>query len=160
MEVLFRDRIIKEEFVMQLPWYVTAIGSAMVWGIHYPLIDFAMKRLSVYSVLLLSVIPVVLLMPFFMRDIAIDIDTFKSLPTSEQLIIATVGITSTIGAVFLYLAINNKNATLASLIEMTFPLFVVIFAYVFFRQWHVNTSVIIGGAMIQSGAGLIIYNNQ
>ena len=34
---------------MQLPWYVTALSAAIVWGIHYPLIDFAMKRLSVYS---------------------------------------------------------------------------------------------------------------
>ena len=44
---------------MQIPWYLTALGAAVVWGMHYPLIDFAMKRLSVYSVLLISVIPVV-----------------------------------------------------------------------------------------------------
>ena len=145
---------------MQVPWYVTALGSALIWGIHYPLIDFAMKRLSVYSVLLLSVIPIFLLMPLFLREIADDLDTYKVLPSSEQWMIAAIGITSTLGAVFLYISINNKNATLASLIEMTFPLFVVLFAYLFFKQWHVNSSVVIGGIMILSGSGLIIYNNQ
>jgi drug/metabolite transporter (DMT)-like permease len=59
-----------------------------------------------------------------------------------------------------YLAITGKNATLASLIEMTYPLFVVIFAYVFYRQMHVTPSVFVVGLMILIGAGLIIYHNQ
>ena len=95
-----------------------------------------------------------------MRDIANDIDSFKLLPSHEQLMVVAVGITSTLGAVLLYISINNKNATLASLIEITYPLFVVMFSYLLFKQLHVNISVIIGGVMIIAGAGLIIYNNQ
>ena len=145
---------------MQVPWYLTAVGCAVIWGIHYPLIEFAVKRISIYSVLLISVLPVLFLMPVFMRTLANDIDTYRLLPTSEQLIIATVSLTSTLGAVLIYVTIDNKNATLASLIEITYPIFVVLFAYLFFKQLHVNASVIIGGVMILSGAGLIIYNNQ
>jgi len=145
---------------MSIPWYVAAIGAAIIWGIHYPLIDFAMKRLSVYTVLLISVLPVLFLMPVFIRDLARDVDVFKLLPTSEQWLVAAIGLTSTLGAVLLYLSVNSKNATLASLIEITYPLFVVFFAYIFFRQVHVNTSVILGGLMILLGAGLVIYNNQ
>ena len=145
---------------MSIPWYLAAIGAAIIWGIHYPLIDFAMKRLSVYSVLLISVLPVLFLMPMFLRDLARDIEVFKLLPTNEQWLVAAIGLTSTLGAVLLYLSVNSKNATLASLIEITYPVFVVLFAYLFFRQVHVNTSVILGGLMILVGAGLIIYNNQ
>jgi len=145
---------------MSIPWYLAAIGAAIIWGIHYPLIDFAMKRLSVYSVLLISVLPVLFLMPMFLRDLARDIEVFKLLPTNEQWLVAAIGLTSTLGAVLLYLSVNSKNATLASLIEITYPVFVVLFAYLFFRQVHVNTSVILGGLMILIGAGLIIYNNQ
>ena len=145
---------------MSIPWYLAAIGAAIVWGIHYPLIDFAMKRLSIYSVLLISVLPVLFLVPMFLRDLARDVDVFKLLPTNEQWLVAAIGLTSTLGAVLLYLSVNSKNATLASLIEITYPVFVVLFAYLFFRQVHVNTSVILGGLMILVGAGLIIYNNQ
>ena len=145
---------------MSIPWYLAAIGAAIIWGIHYPLIDFAMKRLSVYTVLLISVLPVLFLMPVFIRDLARDVDVFKLLPTNEQWLVAAIGLTSTLGAVLLYLSVNSKNATLASLIEITYPVFVVLFAYLFFRQVHVNTSVILGGLMILIGAGLIIYNNQ
>ena len=145
---------------MSIPWYLAAIGAAIIWGIHYPLIDFAMKRLSVYSVLLISVLPVLFLMPMFLRDLARDIEVFKLLPTNEQWLVAAIGLTSTLGAVLLYLSVNSKNATIASLIEITYPVFVVLFAYLFFRQVNVNTSVILGGLMILIGAGLIIYNNQ
>jgi drug/metabolite transporter (DMT)-like permease len=50
---------------MQLPWYVAALGAAVTWGIYYPLVDMALKRISLYSVILLSMIPVLLLMPLF-----------------------------------------------------------------------------------------------
>jgi drug/metabolite transporter (DMT)-like permease len=76
------------------------------------------------------------------------------------LLILAIAITSTAGAVLIYSSINNKNATLASLIEVTYPVFVVFFAYIFYRQMHVTPSVFIGGLMILFGAGLIIYNHQ
>jgi drug/metabolite transporter (DMT)-like permease len=55
--------------------------------------------------------------------------------------------------------ITGKNATLASLIEMTYPLFVVLFTYLFYRQMYITPSVFVGGMLILVGAGLIIYNN-
>ena len=145
---------------MQLPWYIAALGAALVWGMHYPLIDFAMKRISVYSVLLLSVLPVFLVMPLFMRQLGEDVVTVVQLPVAERLLVLVVGITSTLGAMFVYLAIDSKNATLASLIEISYPIFVVLFAWLFFRQSHLNASVIIGGLMVLVGAGIVIYGNR
>ena len=145
---------------MNIPWYVTALGAALIWGIHYPLVDFALKRISVFSVLILTVLPIVLLMPVFMRDIARDLDTVRTLPGTDQVMIAAIGLTSLLGAVLLYLSIAGKNATLASLIEITYPVFVAFFAYAIFRHVHVNASVIVGGLLVMAGAGLIIYNNQ
>ena len=144
---------------MSIPWYVTALGAALIWGVHYPLVDFALKRISVFSVLMLTVLPIVLLMPVFMRDIARDLDAVRGLPGIEQGMIAAIGLTSLLGAVLLYLSIAGKNATLASLIEITYPLFVAFFAYAIFRPVHVNASVIVGGLLVMAGAGLIIYNN-
>ena len=145
---------------MHIPWYIAALGAAITWGIYYPLVDMALKRISLYSVVLLSMIPVLLAMPLFIRTLSNDIETVKALPVSEQWVIVSLGLIGLFGEVMVYLAISGKNATLASLIEMTYPLFVVIFAYLFYRQLHVNTSVFVGGLMILVGAGIIIYNNQ
>ncbi len=145
---------------MSLPWYIAALAAAVTWGIYYPLVDMALKKISLFSVILLSMIPVLLAMPLFLKTISNDIETVKTLPSSEQWIIASIGLIGLFGEVMVYLAITGKNATLASLIEMTYPVFVVIFAYVFYRQIHVTPSVFLGGLMIFSGAGLIIYYNE
>lgn len=145
---------------MHIPWYVAALGAAITWGIYYPLVDMALKKISLYSVILLSMIPVLLVMPLFMKTLSNDVETVKSLPASEQWIILSLGLIGLFGEVMVYLAIAGKNATLASLIEMTYPLFVVLFAYIFYKQLHVTASVFVGGLMILLGAGLIIYNNQ
>lgn len=144
---------------MTIPWYVTALGAAVIWGIHYPLVDFALKRVSLFSVLLLTVLPVVLLMPLFLRDVAQDLNLVRTLPVREQVTIAAIALTSLLATVLLYLSIAGKNATLASLIEITYPVFVVFFSYILFRHLHLNVSVIVGGLMVMAGAGLIIYHN-
>ena len=145
---------------MQLPWYIAALAAAITWGIYYPLVDMALKRISLYSLILLSMIPVLLVMPLFMKTISKDIETVRSLPTAEMWLILSLGLIGLFGEVMVYLAITGKNATLASLIEMTYPVFVVVFAYILFRQMHVTLSVFIGGLMILVGAGIIIYNNR
>jgi len=145
---------------MSLPWYVAALGAAIAWGIYYPLVDMALKRISLFSVILLSMIPVFLVLPLFLKTVSQDIETVKTLPVSEQWIIAGIGLIGLFGEVMVYLAISGKNATLASLIEMTYPIFVVLFAYIFYREMHVTVSVFIGGLMVLIGSGSIIYNNQ
>ncbi len=105
-------------------------------------------------------IPILLVMPLFLKIVSNDIETVKTLPASEQWIIVSLGLIGLFGEVMVYLAISAKNATLASLIEMTYPVFVVLFAYLFYRQMHVAASVFVGGLMILLGAGLIIYNHQ
>jgi drug/metabolite transporter (DMT)-like permease len=144
---------------MQLPWYLAALVAAITWGIYYPLVDMALKRISLYSVILLSMIPVMLAIPLFLNTIRNDIETVRTLPTSEQWVFAVLGLIGLFGEVMVYTAITGKNATLASLIEMTYPLFVVIFTYVFYKQMYITPSVLVGGLMILVGAGLIIYNN-
>jgi len=145
---------------MSLPWYIAALGAAVTWGVYYPLVDMALKRISLFSVILLSMIPVFLALPFFLRTVSQDIETVKALPVSEQWIITGIGLIGLFGEVMVYMAISGKNATLASLIEMTYPIFVVLFAYIFYREMHVTASVFVGGLMVLIGSGLIIYNNQ
>jgi hypothetical protein len=50
---------------MHIPWYVAALGAVVTRGIYYPLVDMTLKRISLFSVLLLGMITVILVMPFF-----------------------------------------------------------------------------------------------
>ena len=61
-----------------------------------------------------------------------------------------------IGALMTYMAIGEKNATLACLIEISYPFFVAIFSWLFFRDLQLNMMTLLGGILVVSGVGLIV----
>jgi drug/metabolite transporter (DMT)-like permease len=144
---------------VQIPWYVTAIGAALVWGVHYPLVDHALKKLSLVTVLLLTALPIVVLALLFHRTLAADYAVWTTLDTGPKVRVLALALTSLLGSVLLFLSIAGKNATLASLIEISYPVFVALFAWLLFREIHVNTSVTIGGLLVFAGVAMIIWNN-
>ena len=144
---------------MQIPWYVTAVGAALLWGVHYPLVDHALRRVSLVSILFLTALPIVAVSMLAARDILADYVTLRALPWTEQFAIYALALTSLGGTVLLYLSITSKNATLASLIEISYPVFVALFAYLLFRQVQFNLSVIAGACLVFVGVGIIIWNN-
>lgn len=144
---------------MQIPWYLPAIAAAVIWGLHYPLIEFALRRVSLTTVVLLTALPMALVALAFPARLADDWRQFMTLPNGERLMIAAIACTSLAGTVFLYLAVRGRNATLASLIEISYPAFVAIFAWLIFREWQLNTGVLLGAGLVFAGTTLIIVNS-
>lgn len=143
-----------------IPWYLAALGAAVVWGIHYPLIAHAMKHISLPSVLVLTVLPLFVLGPFFYRPVVADLQTLMGLGWGIRTLVLAISLTSLAGTVFLYLAIGGKNATLAAMIEISYPVFVVLFTWLLFREVQINASVIAGGALVFAGVAIIILGNR
>jgi drug/metabolite transporter (DMT)-like permease len=143
-----------------LPWYLTALAAAVVWGLHYPLIDHALERVSLFSVLFLTAIPILLLIPFFLPQLAADVRVFAALGWRERLPILGLALTSLLASTLLFASIDAKNATLAGLIEITYPLFIVVFAYLLFREFHLNAKVAFGGALIMAGAAIVVWGSR
>ena len=143
-----------------LPWYLAALGAAVMWGIHYPLIGHALKYVSLPSVLVISVLPLFVLGPFFVRPVLADLQILMGLDWGVRGLILAIAVTSLAGTVFLYLAIGGKNATLAAVIEISYPVFVALFAWLLFREVHINASVIAGGLLVFAGVATIILGNR
>jgi drug/metabolite transporter (DMT)-like permease len=66
-----------------------------------------------------------------------------------------LSISYVIGAFLIYYAISLKNATAVNLIEISYPVFTLIFAYIIMKEVQINVSTLIGGLMIFFGIGLI-----
>ncbi len=145
--------------MITIPWYLAAVGAAIVWGIHYPLVDNALKKLSLPGVLLLTTLPVLIMVPLFGRALSTDLQLLSATSWSERLLLLAPALTSLAGSVLLFAAIGSKNATLVSLIEVSYPAFVALFAWLLFREMHLNTSALIGGALVMSGVLLIASSN-
>ena len=145
---------------MTLPWYIPAIAAAVVWGIHYPLIEHALRRVSLTTVVLLTAAPMALIALAFPARLAADWRALSALPAGERGLILAIALTSLAGTVLLYLAVRGRNATLASLIEISYPAFVAIFAWLLFREWQLNAGVLLGAALVFTGTALIILNSR
>jgi drug/metabolite transporter (DMT)-like permease len=145
---------------MRLPWYVSALFAAAIWGLHYPLLEHALKKISLVSVLFLTALPFALLGAVYHRRIAADFAVWRDLDGASQIMIGAIALTGFAATVLLYMAIGSRNATLASLIEISYPAFVALFAYVLFRETALNMGVLIGAALIFAGVAVIVLNNR
>lgn len=139
-----------------MPWRVAALLAAAIWGVHYPLIDRALQTFSPISVLIVTTLPIILFAPVFYPDIARDYTTFVSSSLSEKAWLLSLMITSFTASYLLYTAIGTSNATYASLIEITYPIFVAFFALFILKENHFNPSVLLGGGFIMVGTAIII----
>lgn len=52
-------------------------------------------------------------------------------------------------------AVVTKNATMAALIESSYPIFVAITAWVFFNQSHLSMTALLGGILIMAGGVMV-----
>jgi drug/metabolite transporter (DMT)-like permease len=53
-----------------------------------------------------------------------------------------------------------KNATLVNMIEITYPIFTIIFTAIFLKKFHLDTSSIAGATLIFAGVFLIFWKQQ
>jgi len=53
--------------------------------------------------------------------------------------------------VAIVLSIQSKNATTAGLIELSYPLFTILFTWVLFHEHHLNMATVIGSILISLG---------
>lgn len=141
------------------PWYITALGAALVWGVHYPLIDMALKRISLVSVLALTCVPIFLLLPVYQQTLRADWQTLWRLSHGERWPVLLLPLSSLVATLLLFLSIDRKNATFASLIEISYPLFVAVFAYMLFGERALNWSMLVGGLLIFAGVAMIVHFN-
>lgn len=140
-------------------WLLYAIAAAVLWGLSYSLSEKILSS-NIAPVTLLA--SQMLLGAFLFTGVAYssslkaDLATLSHNRTLFWLLIAEL-LVACLGNYFISMSIQAKNATLAGLIELCYPIFTVIFTYLLFKQNHFNISVLIGGCLIFSGVLVISY---
>jgi drug/metabolite transporter (DMT)-like permease len=143
-------------------WLLFALGAAVIWGINYAASGRVLARgMSPISLYFLETIFALIAMGALMvatgraGKLAGELRGLGS----DALWLVVAMVCSTAAALLIFMAIGAKNATLASLIEISYPLFVAFFAWLFFRDTQINGSVIIGGALILFGVFIVWRGN-
>jgi drug/metabolite transporter (DMT)-like permease len=71
-----------------------------------------------------------------------------------QILLALAGFTA--GNYLIACAIQTKNATLASIIEISYPLPIILFSILLFGSSHLSAGAIVGGGLIAAGV-VVVY---
>ena len=136
--------------------FIYTICAGITWGLVYTINQRILSNTSPITLLFIdSIVTAIVLLPVLF----IDQGSIRSLLTSgkSNLLILFASIIFAIIANFLiYSGIKSVGASYASIIEIAYPFFVVLFTYLFF---HVkpNMYFFIGGLLVFIGSAIIIY---
>jgi drug/metabolite transporter (DMT)-like permease len=144
-------------------WLLYALAAAVIWGISYAASGRAIERgvsPLVFFTLCASVGAAMGLAALFLSGkLAAFPNEIRGLGRDWIWLVVAV-VTSGVGALLIYMAIGEKNATLASLIEISYPLFVAFFAWLFFRETQFNFATVGGALLIVSGVSVVFLGNR
>ena len=133
-------------------WFVYAITAAIFWGINYSLAEKIGERISLISLLALEMALGTILVGIYayFTTLKTDIAALYTDPALMKLTIIEITIVM-LANVAIVLSIQSKNATTAGLIELSYPLFTILFTWVLFHQHHLNFATIMGSILIALG---------
>lgn len=138
-------------------WILFAIGASVFWGLAYVINEKVYNHIRVMPYLAITFLAAGAVMT------VISIWTgefFKDLATvfSSQKLLGLVlwGIALLIVAeICIGFSIMGKNATVAGLIEISYPIFIILFSYLLFKENHLTVATALGGALVFIGIGVI-----
>lgn len=135
-------------------WLVYALLAAVFWGMNYSLIEQVLKRgISIPALIIadsLANIALAIGLGFAAQGFSADWQVIKKGGPDLKLFFAAVAVCA-IANFFIFLSIKSRNATMAGMIEIAYPLFTAFFAWLFFREVQVNAGTLAGALLIITG---------
>ena len=144
-------------------WLVYALAAAVIWGVNYAVSGRLLERgLSPQTLFLLDLLFGMLaigaLVTFTGRWPATAAE-LRNLHGDWAWVVVAIAATTSAG-LLIFMSIEAKNATLASLIEVTYPIFTAFFAWALFRQTTLNAATVVGALLIFAGVVIVARGNR
>ncbi|PCH98334.1 MAG: hypothetical protein COB76_07165 [Alphaproteobacteria bacterium] len=139
-------------------WFIFALSASIVWGLGYVLSEQLLKTGITPAFLVMCqaiiVLPLYAISAWSLGNPAEEIRSVLSNKTLLfYMLISSLAI---LGGNFLILyGISVKNATMVSMIEISYPFFIVLFSWLFFKDIQINWWTALGGVSIFTGVCII-----
>jgi drug/metabolite transporter (DMT)-like permease len=144
-------------------WFFQALAAAMLWGIGYVLSEKFLRMGLTPSFILffngLVTLPVYFFITLWMGKIREGFSFVAEQGIGFLALLILMGLSIVSGAILIMLSIAGKNATVASMIEITYPLFTFLFAWLIFREAQLNWSSGVGALLIFAGIAVIYFKS-
>ncbi len=142
-------------------WIILSLLASLFWGLLYVLRGQIYNKISIYTSIALSaffVFVVALIISLTSGSFSKDLATIAS---SRQVLMYVVSamVILLLAEIFIASSIVAKNATLAGLIEISYPIFIALFSYILYKS-QVSWGTILGSVFIFLGIFVVYYFNK
>jgi len=143
-----------------MTWVLYASAAAVLWGASYFLYEQLLHRGMAVSTILFFGAAINALAyavwAFTSGTLSRDVETLKKASTDTAMLSGIIVLTG-IANVLFFLSMRLKNATLSGLIEITYPLFTALFAWIFLREAQMSVGAFVGAFLIMLGVICVSY---
>lgn len=143
-------------------WFFYSLAAAVLWGAGYAVSEKIMQAgiTPLFLMLFGGVIalPLYFVLAFYLGEIK---PNFSVLQENKSIWgpLLFVELTYLVAGFLIYLSISEKNATLASMVEIAYPLFTFAFAWLLYREVQLNFYTALGGLLILTGIAFIYFKS-
>ena len=140
-------------------WIAFAVSASILWGLSYTITEHLMKKVSIPGVMLAGAVGSLMIAStaaLVAGTFQKDIQTLKNDAPTSWLLAGNILIYVAANTLIL-MATKSKNATMAAMIEISYPLFTALFAYMIFKQTQFNAGTLVGATMVLAGVCCIYY---
>lgn len=143
---------------MDTLWVLTAFGAAALWGLNYLAMEQTLKTMQTAQLILLTYGATLLFASFFIvvglpESIALEAKLARTSPAW----LATAVLTHGLAVICIVSSIKKASSHLAAIVEVSYPVFTVLFAFLLLGRTDIGLDYFIGGAMIMAGVVVIGY---
>lgn len=139
-------------------WFWLALSASALWGLTYVASQYMLKTLSPIQVLWLSSLVIFIGLGLFIL-ITGHGKSLVAKAANPKLAITVMIYASLylLASLLILKSITAGNASLAALVESAYPIFTMIFAYIFLKETQFNWATLIGSGFILTGLAIIQY---
>jgi drug/metabolite transporter (DMT)-like permease len=142
-----------------MAWIIYALLAAILWGGTYVMYEVLLKNLSASAILFFSSLGatfVFLCWMVFDGSFGKDWQLIKK-GGAETGLLAGITLMAVLANFAFLASMRLKNATLSGLVEITYPLFTALFAWVFLKDAQLSMGTFLGALLIMAGVICISY---
>jgi uncharacterized membrane protein len=139
-------------------WLFLALAASAFWGITYVLDEQVYRHVSVPTTLAVHALVISIVASLVAWRQGVIAADFNAIFASRRVafLFVSCALTFMVAEFLISFSISAKNATLAALIEISYPLFAAIFAYLVFNESQLNLGTSVGGLLIGTGV-IVVY---
>jgi drug/metabolite transporter (DMT)-like permease len=135
--------------------FIYALAAAVTWGLVYTIDQKILTRVSPLSLLFIdSLLVAIITLPIFIFDSG-SVKTLLATGKANLFLIVLSVILAALANFFIFSGIKMLDASTASILEIAYPFFVVIFSFIIFKQ-PISWFFALGAVFIFLGSAIII----